>query len=146
MSMSQWNTIELRTIRDCIGPLENAIKYDNDIIQYLNQERLISDEHYDDLTSTKLYSPADKARYAVRLVRDKVKVNAKNYHKLMDYFHQDQDRYDSIIKTLNEVYKRNGGSPRPQPQVGTNPGTAIPGRQLRMLVKFDQPELHGIAL
>ncbi len=44
-------------------------------------------------------------------INNKVRLNPKNYHKLMRHFHQDRRLYGDIADILDEEYRKQGGVP-----------------------------------
>ncbi len=100
---------EYKTILRCIEELELALKSDGDILNFLDREGFIKPNVYDKVKNPiSLLSDAEKAGLLVTGIKDKVKLNPKNYHKLMRHFHQDRKMYGDI---LDEEYRKQGGVP-----------------------------------
>ena len=103
---------EYKTILRCIEELELALKSDGDILNFLDREGFIKPNVYDKVKNPiSLLSDAEKAGLLVTGIKDKVKLNPKNYHKLMRHFHQDRRLYGDIADILDEEYRKQGGVP-----------------------------------
>ena len=101
---------EYLSLRNCSGPLETALKGDRDVVYYLNKEGFISDDMCDDLLNHSALTPAQKAGQLVAKIRDRVKLSAQEYHKLVGHLSQNRRQYGSIVDTLNTEYSRLGAS------------------------------------
>ncbi len=111
---------EYKTILRCIEELELALKSDGDILNFLDGEGFIKPNVYDKVKNPiSLLSDAEKAGLLVTGIKDKVKLNPKNYHKLMRHFHQDRRMYGDIADILDEEYRKQGGVLLP-PTEGTS--------------------------
>ncbi len=65
---------------------------------------------YEDVNNPKsLLSASEKAGLLVTGIKNKVKLNPKNYHKLLEYFHKDQRMYGDIADILDKEYHRQQG-------------------------------------
>ncbi len=102
---------EYKTILRCIEELELALKSDGDILNFLDREGFIKEPNvYDKVKNPiSLLSDAEKAGLLVTGIKDKVKLNPKNYHKLMRHFHHDRRLYGDIADILDKEYRKQGG-------------------------------------
>ena len=93
--------------------LEIALSSDTDILHFLNKEGFINDNVYDivgDPMST--MSPAEKFRKVVNAIRNKVKLNPQNYHRLLHHFRQDRRSYGDIADILDNEFIGNESEPQ----------------------------------
>ena len=101
------------TLLKCTAKLIIALSSDDEILHFLDRERFIKPKIYKDVNNPKsLLSDDDKAGLLVTGIKDKVKLNPKNYHKLMRYFRGDSGMYGDIADILEEEYLRIGGVPQ----------------------------------
>ena len=101
---------EYRTIIHCTEELETALLSDRAILHFLEGEGFIEPNVYDDVTNPKsLLSASEKAGLLVTGIKDKVKLNPKNYHQLMRYFYQNRRMYGDIADILDKEYLKQGG-------------------------------------
>ena len=84
--------------------LEIALSSDTDILHSLNEEGFITDSVYYEVRD----SPAKKSYKVVNAIRNKVKLNPQNYHKLLHHFLQNRRSYGDIADILDNEY-----SPKP---------------------------------
>ncbi len=97
---------EYKTILQCTEELEAALESDKAILNFLNREFFIKPSIYEDVNNPKsLLSASEKAGLLVTGIKNKVKLNPNNYHKLMRYFHQDRGMYGDI---LDKEYRKQG--------------------------------------
>ena len=100
-------------MRNCSGPLETALKGDRDVVYYLNKEGFISDDMCDQVLNPRsLWTADEKAGQLVTKIRDRVKLSAQEYHKLVGHLSQNMRQYGSIVDTLNTEYCKLGGTSR----------------------------------
>ncbi len=112
---------EYKTILQCTEELEIALESDKAILNFLDREGFIKPNIYEDVNNPKsLLSASEKAGLLVTGIKNKVKLNSKNYHKLMRHFHQDRRMYGDIADILDEEYLRQGGVPEDPPAEGTS--------------------------
>ena len=105
--MSEYETILQRT-----KEVEIALESDKDILKFLDREGFIKPSIYEDVGNPKsLLSASEKAGLLVTGIKNKVRLNPKNYHKLMRHFHQDRRLYGDIADILDEEYRKQGGVP-----------------------------------
>ena len=105
--------VEYTTLVNCTDELETALHSDKAILNFLNREGFIKPNIYNDVNNPKsLLSDDDKAGLLVTGIKNKVKLNPKNYHKLMRYFREDRKMYGDIADILEEEYLRIGGVPQ----------------------------------
>ena len=80
---------EYSTIVKCSRKLEIALKYDRNIAQFLLQQGFIIQERYDEVINPKSnLTDADKASMLVTAIRDRVELNPRNYHKVVNHLRQ----------------------------------------------------------
>ena len=107
---------EYLSLRNCSGSLETALKGDRDVMYYLNKEGFISHDMCEDLLNPRsLLTAAEKAGQLVAKIRDRVKLSAQEYHKLVGHLSQNRRQYGSIVDTLNTEYSRLGSTGKHQP-------------------------------
>ncbi len=100
----------MSAIVQCTEELEIALESDKAILNFLNREFFIKPNVYEDVNNPKsLLSASEKAGLLVTGIKNKVKLNPKNYHKLMRYFHQDRGMYGDIADILDNKYRKEGG-------------------------------------
>ena len=105
--------VEYTTLVNCTDELETALHSDKAILNFLNREGFIKPNIYEDVNNPKsLLSASDKAGLLVTGIKNKVKLNPKNYHKLMRYFRGDSGMYGDIADILEEEYLKIGGVPQ----------------------------------
>ena len=98
---------EYSTIVNCKRKLEIAFKSDRDIAHFLLQQHFIAQEYYDEFDNPKsTLTVAEKASMLVTAIRDRVELNPRNYHKVINHLHQNIARYEDIIEILDEEYCR----------------------------------------
>ena len=103
---------EYKTILQCTKEVEIALESDKDILNFLDREGFIKPSIYEDVSNPKsLLSASEKAGLLVTGIKNKVRLNPKNYHKLMRHFHQDRRLYGDIADILDEEYRKQGGVP-----------------------------------
>lgn len=96
---------EFSTIVNCDRKLEIALKSDREIAKFLLQQGFITQELYDDINDPRSnLTDAQKARMLVTAIRDRVELNPRNYHILVDYLCQNRIRYGDIIDILHGEY------------------------------------------
>ena len=101
---------EYRTIDQCTEELETALHSDKPILHFLNREGFIKPNVYDEVSNPKsLLSEEERAHLVVTGIRNKVKLNPKNYHTLLKYFHKDRRMYGDIADILDKEYHRQQG-------------------------------------
>ena len=93
--------------------LEIALSSDTNILHFLNKEGFINDNVYDEARDPKsTMSPAEKSYKVVNAIRNKVKLNPQNYHKLLHHFRQDRRSYGDIADILDNEFIRNESEPQ----------------------------------
>ena len=93
--------------------LEIALSSDTNILHFLNKEGFINDNVYDEARDPKsMMSPAEKSYKVVNAIRNKVKLNPQNYHKLLHHFRQDRRSYGDIADILDNEFIRNESEPQ----------------------------------
>ncbi len=98
---------EFRTIVQCTEELEIALQSDKAILNFLDREGFIKPSVYEDVNNPKsLLSASEKAGLLVTGIKNKVKLNPKNYHKLLKYFHKDRRMYGDIADILDNEYRQ----------------------------------------
>ncbi len=98
---------EFRTIVQCTEELETALQSDRAALHFLDREGYVKPSVYEDVNNPKsLFSASEKAGLLVTGIRNKVKLNPKNYHKLLKYFHKDRRMYGDIADILDKEYHR----------------------------------------
>ena len=105
---------EYSTIVKCSRKLEIALKSDRDIAQFLHEWRFLTTDDYD-----VRFSPAEKSNILVTAIRDRVKLNPRNYHVVVNYMRQNSTRYRDMIEILDTEY-----------QGSTGPGVSIVASEL----------------
>ena len=111
---------EYSTIVNCKRKLEIAFKSDRNIAHFLLQHHFITQECYDEFDNPKsTLTVAEKASMLVTAIRDRVELNPRNYHKVVDHLHQNIARYEDIIEILDQEYHRKT-DPKESDSSGTN--------------------------
>ncbi len=101
---------ESKTLVNCTAELVIALSSDDEVLHYLDREGFIKPKIYKDVNNPKsLLSEDEKAGLLVTGIKNKVKLNPRNYHKLMRHFHQDRRMYGDIADILDEEYHKQGG-------------------------------------
>ena len=96
---------EYSTIVKCRRKLEIALESDRDIAQFLLQQGFITQERYDEVINPKSnLTDADKASMLVTAIRNRVELNPRNYHKVVDHLRQNIIRYGDIVEILDQQY------------------------------------------
>ena len=102
---------------NCTTNLQVALVSDTSIGPYLDKEGLIMPEVFSRISDTQSkLSREDKAAELVTAIKNKVKLNYLNYHKLLHYFQQNHSKYRDILGILEKEYysllsKANGHYP-----------------------------------
>ena len=100
---------EYSTVVNCKRKLEIALESDRDIAQFLFQQRVITQEHYDEVTNPKSnLTDTDKASMLVTAIRNRVELNPRNYHKVVDHLRQNIIKYEDIVVILDQDYHQTG--------------------------------------
>ena len=103
--MADSKSKEHSTIVKCNRELEIAFKSDRDIAQFLLQQGFITQERYDEVDNPKSnLTDAQKASMLVTAIRDRVELNPRNYHKMVNHLHKNIIRYGDIIEILEKEY------------------------------------------
>ena len=93
--------------------LEIALSSHTDILHFLNKEGFITDNVYYEVCDPKsMISPAEKSCKVVNAIRNKVKLNPQNYHKLLHHFRQDRRSYGDIADILDNEFIGNESAPQ----------------------------------
>ncbi len=101
---------EYKTILQCTEKLEIALESDRAILNFLDREGFIKPNIYEDVNNPdSSLSASEKAGLLVTGIKNKVRLNPKNYHKLMRHFHQDRRLYGDIADILDEEYHKQEG-------------------------------------
>ena len=91
----------------CNRELEIAFKSDRDIAQFLLRQGFITRERYDEVNNPKSnLTDTEKASMLVTAIIDRVELNPRNYHKVVNHLHQNVTRYEDIIEILDQEYHR----------------------------------------
>ena len=110
---------EYSTIVKFSRKLEIALKSNRDIAQFLHEQGLLTTDDYDVVSSpTSRLSPAEKSSILVTAIRDRVELNLRNYHKLVNHLRQNIKRYGDIIEILDKEYPPED-YPVPDPSAAT---------------------------
>ena len=94
--------------------LEIALSSDTNILHFLFNEGLITDSVYELRDPKSIMSPAEKSRRVVSAIRNKVKLNPQNYHKLLHHFRQNRRSYGDIADILDNEFAGNNIMSAPQ--------------------------------
>ena len=97
---------EYSTIVKCSRDLEIVLEESNkDIAKFLFQQGFISKERHDEVINPKsLLTGADKASMLVTTIRNRVELNPRNYHKVVDYMRQNIIFRD-VVAILDAEYQ-----------------------------------------
>ena len=96
---------EYSTIIKCGRKLEIALESDKDIALFLLQQGFITQERYDEVINPKSFlTDADKASMLVTAIRNRVELNPRNYHKVVNHLRQNIIRYGDIVEILDQQY------------------------------------------
>ena len=108
---------EYSTIVKCRRKLEIALESDRDIAQFLLQQGFITQERCDEVINPKSnLTDADKASMLVTAIRNRVELNPRNYHKVVDHLRQNTKRYGDIVEILDQYHQTTAvDSPLQQP-------------------------------
>lgn len=99
--------MEYRTIVNCSRYLETALKFDRDVVYFLNCEDFITQEVCDDvLHGRSMLTSAQKAGQLVTGIRNKVSLSPQYYSKLVEYLSQDRRKYGGIVDILDREYQK----------------------------------------
>ena len=101
-------SVEFKTVKKCIVPLETALKgLDRNMVEFLYQNGFISDDVYDQVRSAKtLLSVADKAYELVKGIKNRVKQDKESYLVLVNWLTESGAMYQPIVNTLTEEYQK----------------------------------------
>ena len=101
---------EYSTVVNCMKQLEIALKSDRYIAQFLLQQGFITQELYDEVTNPKSnLTETEKAGMLVTAIRNRVELNPRNYHKVVDHLHQNIIRHKDIVEILDQEYHQTTG-------------------------------------
>ena len=107
---------EYSTIINCDRKLTVAFKSDRDIAQFLLQQGFITREDYSEVNNPKSnLTSSEKASKLVTAITDRVELNPRNYHKVVNHLHQNITRYGDIIEILDQEYHRKTDPEVPNP-------------------------------
>lgn len=97
--------MEYTTLARCFGHLEAAIQSDvNGIAGYLYDEAVITRELHEEVLDPKSTCPdAAKAAKIVLQVMEKVKMETRNFYKLVNHLRQDK-KYGDVVCILDAEY------------------------------------------
>ena len=99
------STKEYLTIVACATKLATALHSDKDIPHHLHAKGFITKDIYDDVINPRcMLSASDRACELVSGIRRTVERSPTQYHKLVTYLRENGDRYNDIVKMLEEEY------------------------------------------
>ena len=101
-------SIELKTVKNCIVSLLKALKYpENEMVYFLNNNGFITDEvctsvlnPYSSLTT------ANKACQLIEGIKNRIDQDKDSYQVLINEFTRVGIRYDPIVRKLKEEYAK----------------------------------------
>ena len=104
---------EHETLRKKTKEMEIALRSDRDIVHFLYRERFISHDVYEEVLDPRsMLTATEKSSKLVICIRNKVKLNPQNYHKLLHHFRQDRRNYGDITDILDNEYSGNALAPQ----------------------------------
>ncbi len=104
---------EYATLVSCTDKLEIALKGDQDILHFLEQEGYIIP---DDVSNPKsMLSAQEKAGLVVAAIKNKVCLTSRNYQNLLKHFHTNERVYGDIITILEQEYNKLSSPTKDQP-------------------------------
>lgn len=96
---------EFLTVLNCSKSLETALQSDRDVVHFLHREGFILGDMCDDLLNPRsLLTAAEKAGLLVTSIRNRVKLGAQKYHRLVEYLGQNRRKYGNIVDILEREY------------------------------------------
>ncbi len=96
---------EYTTLVHCTAKLIIALRSDDSIVQFLDQEGFIKPKIYNRVKDPiSLLSDDDKSGLLVTGIKDKVELNPKNYHKFVDHLRRNRRMYRDIVEILDDEY------------------------------------------
>ena len=99
------SSTEYLTIVTCASQLATALHSDRDIPHHLHAKGFITKDIYDDVINPRcMLSASDKACELVSGIRRAVERSPTNYNKLVSFLRENGDRYNDIVKILEEEY------------------------------------------
>ena len=106
MSDSQSLTPELEAIRKSTPYLETALKMLNrGLVYFLEEEGFISDDVCEKVLNPRTpLSEVERAGELVTRIRDRVKIDSRSFHQLVDRLKQDGATFEPIVKKLEAEY------------------------------------------
>ncbi len=105
---------EYDTLVSCTGKLEIALNGDREILHFLEQEGYNIPDHDEVSNPRSRLSAQEKAVIVVTAIKNKVRLNSKNYQKLLHHFDSNERVYGDIITILDQAYNK-GSLPKNQP-------------------------------
>ena len=101
------DSIELNTVKQCTSELEGAgLERDRDLIHFLNREDFMHDREQEDILNPRsLLSEDQKAGEIVKWIKHRVQQDPSSYHKLIRQLSACEQRYQPIVKKLEECRK-----------------------------------------
>jgi hypothetical protein len=101
---------ELKTLEKCTQELEMAfVEVERDLVHFLLDKCLISSNvHNEVLEPCTFLNDSQKAGKLVKSIKNRVKQDPSSYHTLIDELKRRGRRYEPIVKTLEEEYKKQG--------------------------------------
>jgi hypothetical protein len=133
------NTREYLTVRDCSEMLEITVKRNREVCYFLHQEGYITKDQLEEYLDPKtLLTPTDKAGNLVTAIKDRVELDPRYYHKLVDYFKKgNQKVYGSIVRALRKKYRDSA--------TGNACSRCTPHAILCILDATHAPSIHSVA-
>ena len=94
-------------MKQCTSELERAgLERDRDLIHFLNREDFMHDSEQEDILNPRsLLSKDQKAGEIVKWIRHRVQQDTSSYHKLIRQLSACEQRYQPIVKKLEECRK-----------------------------------------
>ena len=102
---------EYLTMVTCASQLATALHSDRNIPHHLHAKGFITKDIYDDVINPRcMLSESGKACELVSGIRRTVERSPTQYHKLVSYLRENGDRYNDIVKILDEEYSKSVSS------------------------------------
>ena len=101
------DSIELKIVKQCTSELEGAgLERDRALIHFLNREAFMNDkEHENILDPRSMLREDQKAGEIVKWIKHRVQQDPSSYHKLICQLSACEQRYQPIVKKLEECRK-----------------------------------------
>ena len=117
--MAEPDSLESRTVLNCLDKLKLTLKKDTDLALFLYQKGFILQPVYDVvLDPVSVFTDDDKAEKLLCCIRNEIKMSSEKYHQLVKQLRRNLPRYGTIVRILDQEFQRLGGKNAEDSEIG----------------------------